>query len=282
MTEFTVTARGDRVAYDRRGSGPALIFIAGAGPFRAMDPVTTETATLAAERGITTFVYDRLGRGESPVEGRIDLDRELEAVAALLGVAGGRAVLCGHSSGCSIALAAAARGLPVAGLALWEAPLGPPDGGAREWAAEVDRLIEAGELDAALVHYMKDIPPEYLEYWRDSPEFPALVANVGSLRPDGESLAWAESAPLSELCAGIRVPVEALVGEETLPIMLSAADAIVAAIPGAVQKRMPGAQHEWQAAPMAAELAAFVTAAFETATDAERGTAESAMPRQES
>jgi hypothetical protein len=38
MTEFTTTTTGDQVAYDRRGAGPALIFVAGAGPFRAIDP----------------------------------------------------------------------------------------------------------------------------------------------------------------------------------------------------------------------------------------------------
>lgn len=44
MTEFTTTVRGDRVAYDLYGSGPAIIFVAGAGPFRATDQWTTETA----------------------------------------------------------------------------------------------------------------------------------------------------------------------------------------------------------------------------------------------
>jgi hypothetical protein len=38
MTEFTTTTTGDQVAYDRRGAGPAPIFVAGAGPFRAIDP----------------------------------------------------------------------------------------------------------------------------------------------------------------------------------------------------------------------------------------------------
>jgi hypothetical protein len=80
MTEFTTTATGDRVAYDLRGAGPALIFVAGAGPFRAIDPWTTETAERAAQQGITTLVFDRLGRGESPAEGRLDLDRELDAI----------------------------------------------------------------------------------------------------------------------------------------------------------------------------------------------------------
>ena len=112
MTEFTTTTTGDRVAYDRRGTGPALIFVAGAGPFRAIDPWTTETADRAAQQGITKLVFDRLGRGESPAEGRLDLDRELDAIQALLDVVGGSAALCGHSSGCSISLRAAAAGCP--------------------------------------------------------------------------------------------------------------------------------------------------------------------------
>ncbi len=90
MSEYATTARGDRVAYDRRGSGPALIFVAGAGPFGGNDPVTTETAELVAGHGITTVVYDRLGRGESPAGGRIDLDRELTASTALIDLVGGR------------------------------------------------------------------------------------------------------------------------------------------------------------------------------------------------
>ena len=170
MTDFTTTALGDRVAYDLRGEGPALIFVAGAGPHRASDPWTTETAELAASSGIRTLVFDRLGRGESDATGLLDLDRELAALAALIEVVGGSAVLCGHSSGCSISLAAAARGLRVNGLVLWEAPFGPQDGGAREWAAEVDRRVDAGDLESALEHYMKDMPPEWLEGARQSPQ----------------------------------------------------------------------------------------------------------------
>lgn len=261
MSEYVTTARGDRVAFDRRGTGPAIIFIAGAGPYRAIDPWTTETAERAAPLGIQTIVYDRLGRGESPVDGRIDLDRELEAVAALIDVAGGRAVLCGHSSGCSIALAAAVRGLPVDGLVLREAPFGAVDGGAREWAAEVERRIDAGELERALEYYMKDMPPEWLEGARQSPDYPAFVAQVVSYRPDGESLAWVESAPLTELLRDVRVPLEVLLGDETFPELFAAAESITAAVPGATWRQVPGADHSWDPAPMAIELAAFVSAA---------------------
>jgi pimeloyl-ACP methyl ester carboxylesterase len=261
MTEYIVTSRGDRVAYDRFGTGvgPAVIFVAGAGPFRAIDPVTTATAAALADSGVTAIVYDRLGRGESPADGPIDLDRELAAIGALLGVAGGGATLCGHSSGCSIALAAAASGLAVEGLVLWEAPLGPEDGGAREWAEEVTRRIRTGDLEGALAHYMKDMPAEFFAALRKSPVYPVLTAQAGSLQPDAESLSWAESAPLNVLLADIHVPVDVLLAEETLPIMEQAADAIVAALPGASQKRIRGAEHSWEAGAMAAELTRFVS-----------------------
>ena len=53
MTDYATTSQGDRVAYDLRGTGPALVFVTGAGPDRADDPVTAETARLAADAGLT-------------------------------------------------------------------------------------------------------------------------------------------------------------------------------------------------------------------------------------
>ena len=258
MSEFVTSATGDRIAYDRHGTGPALVFVAGAGPWRAIDPETTRTAELLAGLGVSAMEYDRVGRGESAAEGVITLERELAAIEALIEVAGGSAVLCGHSSGCSISLRAAVAGLPVDGLALWEAPLAPPDSGGREWAYEVNRLIDAGENGGALDTYMRDMPPEILEIVRS---IPAMIDQAPSLRPDGESLAWAESAPHAELFGGIRVPVLAMVGEQTYDIMTPAAESIAASIPGATWKAMPGSEHGWEPESMATELAAFVHAA---------------------
>lgn len=263
MTEYVTTALGDRVAFDRYGDGgPGLIFVAGAGPFRAIDPVTTETAELAAGHGLSTVVYDRLGRGESEVSGAgpIGLDRELAALRALMDLLGGRAALCGHSSGCSISLAAAANGLPVTALALWEAPIAPV-GTVAAWIGEVERRMDAGDLDGALAHYMKDMPPEWLEESRKDPMYAEFVAQVVSDRADGESLVWADSAPQAELFADIRVPVEFLLGTKTFDEMHAAAASVLAAIPGSVKKELPGADHTWEAAPMAAELARLVRSA---------------------
>lgn len=267
MTDYVTTALGDRIAYDRYGEGPGLIFVAGAGPFRAIDPVTTETAELAAKQGLATIVYDRIGRGDSETEDTtIGLDRELAAIRSLMDLLGGSAALCGHSSGGSISLAAAAQGLPVTALALWETPIAPV-GTVAEWIGEVERRIDAGDFDGALAQYMKDMPPIWLEEARKDPMYDAYAAMVVSYRADGESLVWADSAPQAELFADVRVPVQFMVGTETFDEMHAAAASVLATIPGSVKKELPGAFHTWESAPMAADLAGFVRAATPAAGD---------------
>lgn len=258
MSEYVTTSLGDRVGYDRRGDGPTVIFVAGAGPWRAIDPGTDETAELLAAAGVGSIVYDRVGRGESFVPGTIGLDREIAALAALIEVAGGSAVLCGHSSGCSIALRAAVSGLPVTGLALWEAPFAPPGSGADDWARVIIGRLDAGDLEGALTHYMKDMPAEILETVR---QIPGMVDQAGSLQSDAESLVWAESAPHADLFGRLTIPVLAMVGEQTYDIMQPAAESIAAAIPGAQWRSIPGAGHSWEPEPMAAALEELVATA---------------------
>ena len=277
MTEFTTTSRGDSVAFDRYGQGPAIVFIAGAGPTRAGDGITTATAVLAAEHGVTTLVFDRLGRGESrgPVgldddadaagqEPRFDLDRELEAVRAAIHAATGdpdaRTVLVGHSSGCSIALAATLAGLPVSGLVLWEAPLSETAADTAGWSDGFEERLDAGQLEAAQEFYMRDMPPEFLAGAKASPGWPAIVAAAPSLRADAQSLKWASAALENDDLSTVDVPVLAAYGSETFPQMPLAAARIVAAIPGAGERVVPGAMHSWQPEPMAAELVSFAHA----------------------
>lgn len=259
MTELTTSTRGDRVAYDRYGEGPGLVFVSGAGPFRAQDPMTTATALLVAEAGLTTVVFDRLGRGESRADGRLDLDRELAALRAVVDVAGGHAVLCGHSSGCSISLYAAAHGLPVDGLVLWEAPVAAPAEATAGWIDEFERRLDARELEAAQEWYMKDMPPEWLAGAKASPAWPAIYANAGSLRADGQSLRWATAALESgSLRNEVTVPVLSVYGTVTFTEMPVAAARIQSALPQTTIRPVTGAQHAWDPEAFAPVLAAFV------------------------
>ena len=122
MTEY-VTSRGTRIAYDRLGSGPAVILVGGAMQFRAFDPNTVAMAALLAEQGFTVVNYDRRGRGQSEAAAPITLDDTIEDLRALANEVGGEVTLFGNSSGGAISLAAAAAGLPVSGLVLFEVPL---------------------------------------------------------------------------------------------------------------------------------------------------------------
>jgi pimeloyl-ACP methyl ester carboxylesterase len=255
MTEFTTTTAGDRIGFDPYGEGPGVVFVAGAGPFRATDATTTETARLAAEQGVQALVYDRLGRGDSHAEGDLTLDREIAAIAAAIDEVGGSAVLVGHSSGCSIALAAADAGLPVTALALWEAPIGQFGGGAAQFEADFLRHVDAGDLEAAQVEYMRDMPPEFLEQARAMPEWPQIAAGSRTYRADARSLAWAEEREPAERFGSITVPVLTMVGAQTFPGMTETAEMLAAAIPSATFRVMPGAWHDWEPGPMAAALA---------------------------
>ena len=143
MTEFTTTTTGDRVAYDRRGTGPGSS-LSPAPDRSGHRPMDHRPQTVLAQQGITKLVFDRLGRGESPAEGRLDLDRELDAIQALLDVVeAGRAVRT--FLGLLHLAARRRRGLPVDGLALWEAPLAGVAADTQAWWDEVEQRMDGGD-----------------------------------------------------------------------------------------------------------------------------------------
>lgn len=251
MTQYVTSADGTRIAYDQVGQGPALIMVAAATQFRAFDPATVALSAALAERGLTVINYDRRGRGESPATS-FGLRRELEDIHALIEISGGVAALFGSSSGGSIALAAAASPLRISQLALWEVPLGQT--GAAETLAGLRELISAGDLDATQEYYMKDMPPAWLKAAKNSPIWPIMTAMSPSLEGDAESLAWAQSAPPSELYSGITQPTLVLVGERTLPIMTAAAHILATHLPDATVRTIAGADHAWDQATIVEEL----------------------------
>jgi pimeloyl-ACP methyl ester carboxylesterase len=115
-----ISKDGTRIAYDKRGQGPALILVDGALCYRAMGP-SGPLADLLAPR-FTVYTYDRRGRGESGDAKPYAVEREIEDMEALIGEAGRSAYVYGISSGAALALEAAARLKGIKKLALYEAP----------------------------------------------------------------------------------------------------------------------------------------------------------------
>ncbi|MFI6323610.1 alpha/beta fold hydrolase [Nonomuraea sp. NPDC050556] len=102
---------GTRIAFERQGSGPAVILVTG-----NLDD-GTENAPLATELAprFTVYTYNSRGRGDSGDGLPYAMERETEDIDALIAEAGGAAHLFGISSGGALAYDAAA--LPPAGIA---------------------------------------------------------------------------------------------------------------------------------------------------------------------
>ena len=117
----TVTSRdGTRIAYDKRGTGPALILVDGAFCHRGFGPMPKLAEVLSDK--YTVYNYDRRGRGDSADTKPYSVEKEIEDLTAIFDAAGGSAFLYGVSSGAALALRAAGSGLAVRKLALYEPP----------------------------------------------------------------------------------------------------------------------------------------------------------------
>src|SRR5258708_2875966 len=91
------SADGTTIAYERAGTGPALVLVDGAMCYRAAGPMRP-LATLLQDT-FTVYTYDRRGRGESSDTLPYAVAREIEDLQALIAQAGGEAYVYGISSG---------------------------------------------------------------------------------------------------------------------------------------------------------------------------------------
>jgi pimeloyl-ACP methyl ester carboxylesterase len=263
MTDYVTSSDGTRIGFDRVGSGPPVVLVGGAMQFRAFDPATTEMAEHLASHGFAVVNYDRRGRGDSPAEPPITLEQSVEDLRALIAEltegADDAVALFGNSSGASIALAAAAAGLAVSKLVLFEAPLDAELGtDGAEYLAGMRRALAEGGSEAAIEFSMSGMPAEWLEGLKQSPAWP-MVREIGpSLVPDADSLAWTQSAPRKALWAGVRQPTLVLVGTETMPFMDAAADSLVANLPHAEKREIEASDHRWEPRTLALVIAEFL------------------------
>jgi pimeloyl-ACP methyl ester carboxylesterase len=119
------SADGTPIVFDRLGDGPPVIVVGG----QFCDRVLTHPTAEELAKHFTVFNYDRRGRGDSGDTQPYAIEREIEDIGALIAEAGGTASVYAHSSGASLALHAAAAGLPIARLVLHEPPYAPDSRG---------------------------------------------------------------------------------------------------------------------------------------------------------
>jgi pimeloyl-ACP methyl ester carboxylesterase len=239
---------GTSIAYDRQGNGPAVILIGGG----LLDPATGrdgrwENAPLAAALAehFTVYNYDRRGRGDSGDTPPYALDRELEDLHALIAEAGGTAHLYGLSSGGAVALEAAAAGLPVDRVAMYEVPYSVTDDMVRRWNEYIEQLgvaLAEGRRGDAVELFMRvaGSSEEDIAGARQSPLWPKLEAIAPTLAYDAVCLG--DGRPPTARLATITRPTLVAAGGGAA-FFEQAADAIAAAVPQAQRVTIEGQGH---------------------------------------
>jgi len=227
------SADGTTIAYDRAGSGPAIVFVAGA--FNLRDTLAPLANELADE--FTVVTYDRRARGDSGNTKPWSIDREVEDLDALIAEVGGRASLFGLSSGAILALHAAAHGSAVDRVVCYEPPYLFGDGNAPDLPARLGELVDAGRAADAVVLFQTEgirLPPEIVSAIRRSPLFPALEAIAQSVVYDSSITTGAEPP------AALTTPALILHGAQTWPLLTQAAAKTAAALPAGRDVEVPG------------------------------------------
>ena len=252
-----ISKDGTRIAYERVGSGPALILVDGALCSRGFGPMP-KIAELLQEH-FTVYVYDRRGRGDSGDTQPHTKAREIEDVEAVLGAAGGSAFVVGLSSGAALALEAAASGARIEKLAVYEPPYMVDDRSFAEidHGAKLQALVAAGQRGAAVKYFMRMVKvpafvvammPLMRGVWRQ------LQAVAHTLPYDMRVMGdWQVPARL----AALQTPTLAMYGGKTQTRLKRAVEQLAQVLPNARRQVLPGQTHNVGAAVLVPALLAY-------------------------
>jgi len=233
---------GTTIAFDRLGVGTPVILVSGASTARAIHAQLAEL--LAGD--FTVFNYDRRGRGDSGDTPPHTIEREVKDLHAVITEAGGAAAVFGNSSGAVLALHAAAAGLPLTKLALWEPPfMVDPDGPRRqqEYVAQLTKLLDAGRRGDAMALFMKTIglPEAMIAGMRQAPMWPGMEALAHTLAYDANIMG--DSTVPTGLVSSVKAPTLVLDGSDTGAWAANSAQALIAAFPNPRHRTLKGQDH---------------------------------------
>ncbi|HEX7005468.1 MAG TPA: alpha/beta hydrolase [Trueperaceae bacterium] len=231
---------GTVIAVEQCGDGPPVVLVGGAFNTRS-SPVSGMPLARLLGSDFSVFTYDRRGRGDSGDAAPYAIERELEDLEEIFWAAGGTAHLYGHSSGAILALTAAANGLAVSKLAVYEPPIriGP----AGDLATRVAGLVSAGKREDAASLFMTEavgMPPQMVAGMRDAPFWPGLAGLAHTLVYDLRITERFEMADASR----ITVPTLVIDGEKSPPTLREPAKALAGALPDGRLLSIPEQTHD--------------------------------------
>ena len=234
---------GTTIGFDRSGEGsPVILDLWGSVTRMADAPLAAEL-----ERDFTVFNYDRRGRGDSGDTLPYAIEREIEDIAALIDEAGGAANVWGSSSGAVLGLRAAAAGLPMTKLALWEPPF-IPEGVPRPPEDQVEQyelMVAEDRRGDAVEYFMTKVvglPADFVASAREQPWWGPTEAIAHTLAYDARIMGDYR-IPL-DLVGSIPVPTLVVAGGADMPWMRDTASVLADAIPNGEARFLDGQGHD--------------------------------------
>lgn len=252
---------GTAIGFDRSGEGSPVVLVCGGSTDRSAN---AGVAALLAPH-FAVFNYDRRGRGDSGDTEPYAVQREVEDLDAMIKEAGGSACVYGTSSGAALALEAAASGLAITKLALWEPPFilegtrpRPPTNQAQHYR----ELVAAGRRGDALEFFMTKVvglPPEFAAQMRQSPWWSVGEGLAHTLAYDAEIMG--DYSIPTRRAAAVKARTLVLDGGASPEWMHQSAQALTAVIPGAQRRTLQGQEHNVAPDVLAPALVEFFAAA---------------------
>ena len=241
--QHVVSADGTRIAYEVLGRGPAVVVIGGGLNDRAMfNPFAQYLAP-----HFTVYNVDRRGRGDSEYGNpeTFSIEREIEDLAAVIAVTGEPTSVFANCTGGMIAIAAAAAGVPMRKLGLYEPPYDSPKATAGQIALLKHFIVE-DRRDEAVTLFARDmvrfVTPDTIDHFKLHPAWRAFQSMAPSALYDGIISVDHNGVP-HDLLPKVTVPTLILSGRESSAAIQNACGVVADGIPGAKLVRMEGEGH---------------------------------------
>lgn len=234
MTSGTIQGLGVELAYDERGSGPAVVLVHGT----ALTRVTWRETADALGEDVRVISYDRRGYGDSAAPedyAGTTIEEQAEDAAALIeGLAAAPAVVCGHSFGGILTLDLLLRhpGI-VRGAVVIEPPLLSLSPAGAEALGEtlelVARAAREGGPDAAVEAFIEALEgSEVLAGIGLGPTAAIPASARGAFADFGAASSWEVGR---RRLRAISAPVLVLRGARSAPIYREVAAALAGMLP---------------------------------------------------
>ena len=254
--ETVISADGTPIAFERSGDGPPVVFIGGGLNNKQM---FFKFRSLLSE-SFTVLNYDRRGRGDSGDGDRdqYTIDLEIQDLEAVIDAAAEPCFVFSNCTGGLIAVQAAARGVPMVKLAMYEPPFSAPKV-PDDYMDRLKELIAADRRGDAVALFQREFvgfPEEIITRFESHPIWPMFEAAAPTLLYDCMLSIDYGSIPL-ELLPKIAVPTLVIDGGDSPLWIRDACETLAREIPRGRHFRFEGESHllnQELTAPLVAEF----------------------------